>query len=161
MTDWSGPQSGSDPSGEPKVPAYKGPSGPPDVPVPAGRIPSAPLPESFVLVIGDIGVSPHWVVTPNGSAPLRSVQWIVRDMSRTEERIPAYAIVLAIIFFLACLLGLLFLLIKERRIVGYVEVAVRGEGLYHVVQIPATGPGTLPWVNAQVHQARSLAARLG
>ena len=120
-----------------------------------------PAAEQYVVVIGDIGVTPHWVVTPNGHAPLGSVQWVVRDSSRTEESIPAYAIVLAIVFVMACLLGLLFLLIKERRTVGYVEVTVQAEGLYHVTQIPATGRQTLPWVHSQVNHARSWAARAG
>lgn len=149
MTDSSGQDNGTGRPDQPEMPVAGQPS------------PSLPLQESYVLVIGDVGVTPHWVVTPNGSAPLRSAQWVVRDLSRTEERIPAYAIVLAVIFAFACLLGLLFLLIKERHIVGYVEVSVQAEGLYHVVQFPVAGPATLAWVHAQVNQARSMAAQLG
>ena len=42
-------------------------------------------------------------------------------MSRTEEKIPAHAIVLAVIFFIFCLLGLLFLLMKEKTTTGFVR----------------------------------------
>jgi hypothetical protein len=108
--------------------------------------------------IGDIGVSQHWVTTPNGHAPLRDVQWVVRDQSRTEEKTPSYAIVLAIFFFLLCFIGLLFLLMKERTTTGYVEVAVSGPGLYHVTQIPISHPGQVAQVHAQVNWARSVAA---
>ena len=117
--------------------------------------------EHMVLWIGDIGVSPHWVVTPNGSAPLAGSQWIVRDGTRVEEGIPTYAIVLAVLFALACLLGLLFLLIKERKLVGYVEVTVRAGETYHVAQIPVRHVGEVDAIRHQVHQAQSMAYALG
>jgi len=117
--------------------------------------------EPVLLWIGDIGVTQHWVVTPNGAAPLAGSQWIVRDGTRMEERIPPYAIVLAILFALACLLGLLFLLVKERHMVGFVEVTVRSGGVYHVTQIPARGPGEIDGVRRLVHQAQSMAYALG
>lgn len=117
--------------------------------------------EPVLLWIGDIGVTQHWVVTPNGAAPLAGSQWIVRDGTRVEERIPPYAIVLAILFALACLLGLLFLLMKERHVVGFVEVTVRSGGVYHVAQIPARMPGEIDGVRRLVHQAQSMAYALG
>ena len=43
--------------------------------------------DPIVLSIGDIGITKHWVVTPNGTAPLAGSQWIARDMSRTESKI--------------------------------------------------------------------------
>jgi hypothetical protein len=118
----------------------------------------AATPEHMLGTIGDIAISANWVVTPNGAIPITSVQWFVRDQSRTEESMPSYAIVLAIVFFIFCLLGLLFLLIKERRTTGYVEVGVQGPGLYHVAQIPISAPGQVAAIQAQVNWARGLAA---
>jgi hypothetical protein len=128
--------------------------------VPAGTG-QTPQGDQILLWIGDIGVSRHWVVTPNGTGPLAESQWIVRDGSRTEEKMPAYAIVLAVIFFFACLLGLLFLLIKERRTVGYVEVTVRAGNVYHVTQLPVRHPGEVDHIRGSVHQAQSMAYALG
>jgi hypothetical protein len=113
--------------------------------------------DPIVLSIGDIGVSRHWVVTPNGTAPLRGSSWIVRDMSQTQSKIPTYAIVLAIVFALLCLVGLLFLLIKEQTTVGYVEVSVQGEGVYHVTQLPVSNPAQIAQIRGLVHQAQSMA----
>lgn len=118
-------------------------------------------PEQFVLTIGDIGVSPSWVVTPNGTAPLAGSQWIVQDRTFTQRSIPAYAIVLAIIFAFACLLGLLFLLIKEDRMTGYVEVSVRSGNLFHVTQLPAQSPQAVFYVRQLVNQAQSMASAVG
>lgn len=114
--------------------------------------------EQVVLTIGDIGVSRHWVVTPNGSALLAGSTWIARDMSRTESKIPTWAIVCAIVFALACLLGLLFLLAKEQTTTGYVEVSVQQGSLYHVTQIPVSSPYQLAQVRQLVYQAQTMAA---
>ncbi|GAA4905182.1 hypothetical protein LX16_3557 [Stackebrandtia albiflava] len=110
-----------------------------------------------VLTIGDIAVTQHEVIVPQGRFPLRGTTWTVQDSSHMQESIPAYAIVLAVIFFFFCLLGLLFLLIKERKYTGMVIVSVAGEGLYHSVQLPP-GPGTVHQVTQQVNQARAMAA---
>lgn len=112
----------------------------------------------YLLTIGDIGVTPEYVVTPNGAGPLRGSQWIVRDLTSVSTRIPPYAIVLAVIFFLFCLLGLLFLLIKEQTIQGYVEVSVRSGDVYHVTQLPISSAQQVQQIRADVHQAQSLAA---
>jgi hypothetical protein len=135
---------------------------------PYGGGPQPPVPspghaaqEPILLWIGDIGVSQHWVVTPNGNAPLAGSQWIVRDGTRVEESIPGYAIALAIIFFIFCLLGLLFLLIKERRTSGYVEVTVRAGDVYHVTQLPARHAMEVDGIRRLVHQAQSMAYAQG
>jgi hypothetical protein len=88
---------------------------------------------------------------------LRGTMWTVQDSTQTTQSIPAYAIVLAIIFAFLCLLGLLFLLIKETRHTGFISVTVVGEGLYHSVQLPP-GPQAAGWAAQQVNQARALAA---
>jgi hypothetical protein len=94
----------------------------------------------YLLTIGDIGVTQDLVVTPNGHGPLKGSQWIVTDMSRTDTKIPTVAIVLAIIFAIFCLIGLLFLLMKERYTTGYVEVTVQTGNVLHKVQIPVSDP---------------------
>lgn len=78
------------------------------------------------------------------------------DMSRTEEKIPAYAIVLAIIFFLFCLLGLLFLLIKERKTTGFVQITVQNGPRTHNTHVPVHSPGQAAEVLARVNYARTL-----
>ena len=133
------------------------PAGPPLLPPASPAVSSAP--EQLLTTIGDIGVSPSWIVTPNGSAPIAGSVWIANDQSRQTERIPPYAIVLAIIFAFACLLGLFFLLIKERTTTGYVEVSVRSGTLYHVTQVPVTDHAQVAHIRQLVAYAQSLAAR--
>jgi hypothetical protein len=113
--------------------------------------------EHPLLAIGDISISQTAVTVPHGRFPLRGTTWTVQDSTQVTESIPVYAIVLAIIFFFFCLLGLLFLLIKEKKYGGFLAVTVVGDGLYHSVQFPP-GPNTAGWVTHQVNQARALAA---
>jgi hypothetical protein len=119
------------------------------------------MPEQILLSIGDIGVSRSWVVTPNGSAPLAGSQWIAQDRTYTQRSMPTYAIVLAIVFAFACLLGLLFLLIKEDRMTGYVEVSVHSGNLFHVTQLPAQSPQAVLSARQLVAQAQSMTAAAG
>jgi hypothetical protein len=114
-------------------------------------------PEPVLFAIGDISVTQTQVIVPHGTFPLRGTTWTVQDSTQVTEAIPAYAIVLAILFFVFCLLGLLFLLIKEKRYSGFVTVTVTGDRLFHSVQFPP-GPTTAGWVSQQVGQARALAA---
>ena len=101
-------------------------------------------PEPQLATIGDISISQHWVSTPGGPHPIRGSIWTVTDMSRTEETISTAGIVLAILFVWFCLLGLLFLLMKDRRTVS--------------TMVPATSPQTVIGVHQMVNYARSLAA---
>jgi uncharacterized membrane protein YeiB len=114
--------------------------------------------DPIVLTIGDIGVTSNWVVTPNGTARVRGSQWIARDMTRTESKIPTWAIVLAVVFALMCLLGLLFLLVKEKYTTGYVEVSVQAGNLFHATQIPVSSGYQVAQIRQQVNQAQILAA---
>lgn len=124
----------------------------------AGPMPFG-VPGGFVMSIGDIGVSEDSVTTPAGTMPLRGAAWTITDMSQTSEKIPTYAVVLAILLFPACFLGLLFLLVKEKTTVGYVQVTVTSEGRYHSTMIPAQNQQTFPMLLHQVNYARSLSAR--
>jgi hypothetical protein len=129
---------------------------PPPAPPPPAYAPAA---AAYVLTIGDIGVTSTQVVTPNGTAALAGSQWIVTDRSYTTTKIPTWAIVLAIVLAFACLLGLLFLLVKETVTTGYVEVTVHSGSLVHTTQVPVANPNDVAWYRQQVAHAQSLAAQ--
>lgn len=122
---------------------------------PAGN---AAASEPILFSIGDIAVTRHWVITPNGTAPMAGSTWIGQDLSRTEQKIPTWAIVMAVVGFLACLLGLLFLLVKEQVTTGYFEVSVQSGALRHVSQIPVSSPQQLAQIRQGVHQAQTIAS---
>lgn len=109
--------------------------------------------EPHLLQIGDIGVTRSWVVTPRGYAPLAGSEWVVVDRSGWTQEIPVWAIVLAIVFFP---IGLLFLLVKETRATGWLEVTVRSGPFVHVVAVPV-GTVAAAGVHPQVAFARHLA----
>jgi hypothetical protein len=75
-------------------------------------------PEQWLATIGDIAISQRWVLTPTGTYPIRGSVWTVTDMSHYEESVSTVGVVLAILFVWFCLLGLLFLLMKDRRLGG-------------------------------------------
>ncbi|WP_405162391.1 hypothetical protein OG203_39870 [Nocardia sp. NBC_01499] len=118
-----------------------------------------PGPPAFLLGIGDIAISEGFVSTPAGILPLRGAMWTATDMSQTAERTPGYAVVLAILFFPFCFIGLLFLLIREQKTTGYVQVTVTSEGRYHSTMIPVQNQQTFPMVLHQVNYARTLSSR--
>ncbi|MET9906782.1 hypothetical protein ABZZ74_08135 [Streptomyces sp. NPDC006476] len=135
--------------GQPATPAYGFPQQP-GAPAPMGGAP--------VLAIGDITVMGDQIITPAGTMPLRGAVWNATDMSHTEEKIPTVAIVLAIIFFIFCLLGLFFLLMKEKKTTGFIQVTVTSAGRHHSTMVPALGPHTFPAVMGQINYARSLSS---
>ncbi|KPI33204.1 hypothetical protein OV450_6654 [Actinobacteria bacterium OV450] len=108
------------------------------------------------LALGDITIAGDQIITPSGPMPLKGAMWNATDFSRTETKIPTHAVVLAIVFFLFCLLGLLFLLMKEKTTTGYIQVTVTSGGRHHSTMIPAVDASTFPWVMNQVNYARSL-----
>ncbi|MGV1005431.1 MAG: hypothetical protein ACOYEV_11845 [Candidatus Nanopelagicales bacterium] len=115
-------------------------------------------PESYVTAIGDISISPHWVNTPSGQFPLRGTTWTVTDLTQRNERIAPAGIILAILFIWACLLSLLFLLMKERSVSGYIQVTVHGSGFHHTTMIPAASEQTIWEITQSVNLVRSMAA---
>ncbi|MCS0637685.1 hypothetical protein NX801_18850 [Streptomyces sp. LP05-1] len=132
---------------------------------PAGAHPAAPhSPAPYggagtpLVSLGDITVLSDSIVTPSGTLPLKGAVWNATDMSRTEEKIPPQAVVLAVVFFLVCFLGLLFLLWKEKTTTGFIQVTVTSGGRHHSTMIPATGPNTFAMVMGQLNYARSLSA---
>ncbi|MEU0085612.1 hypothetical protein [Streptomyces sp. NPDC006274] len=132
--------------------AHTQPAGVP-VPVPPMAMGGQPL-----VAIGDIMVLQDSIVTPAGTLPLKAAVWNATDLSRTEEKIPTYAIVLAIVFAVFCLLSLFFLLIKEKTTAGYIQVTVTNGGKHHSTMIPAHRPETFQMVMGQINYARSLSS---
>ncbi|MEV7727529.1 hypothetical protein AB0P15_22680 [Streptomyces sp. NPDC087917] len=110
------------------------------------------------FALGEITIAGDLILTPSGAMPLRGAVWNAADFSRTERRIPAHAIVLAVVFSLFCLVGLLFLLMREKVTTGFVQVTVAGGGRYHATMVPATDPYTAQWVVGRVEVARSLSS---
>ncbi|GES30973.1 hypothetical protein AB0G60_09185 [Streptomyces angustmyceticus] len=117
---------------------------------------AGPQPGGMMLSLGDIAVSGDTIMTPAGPMPLRGAVWTATDMSRTEEKMPTHAVVLAIVFFLFCLLGLLFLLMKEKVTTGFVQVTVNSGGRHHATMIPVQSREQVMFVLNQVNYARSL-----
>jgi hypothetical protein len=112
-----------------------------------------------LVQIGDISVDQQWVHTPAGFVPTAQATWTVQDMTLRTMEIPTYAIVLAIVTsVMTCLLGLLFLLIKEERPTGWVQVTVQGPGLTHPTQVPVSSQEVVLDLYARVDFARSLTA---
>jgi len=115
-----------------------------------------------VLVsVGDIACTQTEVITPTGRAPLRGTTWLVSNQTTVTESIPTYAIVLAIIFALACLLGLLFLLMKEKKVQGQMQVSVQGQGFYYATQVPVSSVQQIQDIEARANYIRSLVSALG
>jgi len=121
---------------------------------PYGQPQYPPAPAQF----GDIWVDGDWVQVPAGRFPVRGTTWTVQDMTHTTEKISTAGIVLAVVFVWFCLLGLLFLLMKEQVRVGWVQVTVQGPGLHHTTMVPAS-PQALPLAHGFVQHCRSLSAR--
>ena len=115
-------------------------------------------PEPWLATIGDVSISQHWVLTPTGPHPIRGSVWTVTDESYYQESISAAGVVLAILFVWFCLLGLLFLLMKDHRMVGYIRVTVQGSGFNHSTMIAARSPHSVMGVHQMVDYARALAA---
>ena len=129
-------------------------------PIPASTGAVAASGEPILVQIGDISVTQTTVFTPGGSRALNEVQWSVNDMTVTSQVIPTWAIVCAIVFALACLLGLLFLLVKETVINGTLQVTVHGSGLVYTTQIPIATAEQVADVNARVNYARTLSSAI-
>jgi hypothetical protein len=116
--------------------------------------------EPIRVQLGQIACTDTRVHTPIGSYPLAGTTWTVTNQSYLTESIPAWAIVAAIVFFIFCLLGLLFLLVKERRITGSVQVSVQGPGFAYSSLIPANSEMALYQVTERVNWIRAQVARL-
>jgi hypothetical protein len=116
-------------------------------------------PEPVLVAIGDILVTQTTVYTPSGSRPVNEVSWNVTDMTMTTQGIPTWAVVCAIIgTILLCGLGLLFLLAKEVKTTGTMQIIVNSPGFIYSTSIPVFSPMQVADVNARVNYARTVAA---
>jgi hypothetical protein len=110
----------------------------------------------YLVQIGDIGVTDHEVVTPYGSAPLAGSRWYVEDRTYLEPYTPTWAIVLAVVgLFVVFVLSLLFLLVKDHRVAGYLDVTVRSGSFTGMTRVPAGSHEA-----AQLHQKVAYAHQL-
>jgi hypothetical protein len=124
------------------------------------RPPAGPYGQ-VLATIGDISVTQTHVVTPSGAYPITGTSWTVQDRVQSRTSVPGWAILLTIVFFLFCFLGLIFLTVKRQTLSGVVEVTLQGPGLFHVTQVPVRKPSAMDNVHQQVNYARSLAAGTG
>jgi hypothetical protein len=121
--------------------------------------PTMPFFEEPVIVrIGEINVTSMTVVTPAGAFPLRGSEWHVADQWTPQQRIPGWAIALAVLlFFCIAFFSLLFLLAKETTYAGTVTVTVRNGPAMYVTRMPVYSPQQTQAIYQQVNYARSLA----
>lgn len=117
-------------------------------------------PEQVLVQIGEIAVTATTVYTPSGPIPLHGSQWTVHDQWLSEQKTPTWAIVLAIVgFFLVCAFSLLFLLAKETRFHGTVNVTVTNGSQQYVARIPVYHQQQVHHIYNQVNYVRSLTMR--
>ncbi|QRY42309.1 hypothetical protein JVX92_15110 (plasmid) [Microbacterium hominis] len=78
----------------------------------------------YLISVGNIHATQDYVVTPAGTWPLAEVTVESRDQTATTSGIPAWAVILVIVFIWFFLLSLLFLLAREERTSGSIVVTV-------------------------------------
>lgn len=113
----------------------------------------------MLVMLGDIGVSQHWVVTPVGTVPIAGSQFFVADQTRVERYTPGWAIVLAVIGFFFFFLGLLFLLVRDTRVSGAFQFTVMNGAFTYQALEPASADIARQHIEAnnRANFARSLA----
>lgn len=117
-------------------------------------------PEVVAVQIAEIAVSPPVIRTPAGVLPLAGATWHVADYWQREEKVATWALVCAIVgFFCLFVLSLLFLLVRETRHHGTVQVTVTNGGQQYVARIPVADQAQVAHINNQVNYARSLSSR--
>jgi hypothetical protein len=138
---------------------------PPDAPPPpTAALPDAtaavvPQPGPVIVQIAEIAVTSTTVHTPTGDIPLAGSQWQVSDYWFSQQRIPRWAIIMAIAgFCVLTVFSLLFLLVKETVMQGTVQVTVTNGTRQYVARIPVTDQVAVTTINQQVNYVRTLAA---
>src|SRR5690242_10905412 len=141
------------------------PSDPWDVPPatpPGGLLPVPPVPPDpgpVIVQIAEISVTSTTILTPTGNLPLAGSQWQVNDYWFSQQRIPRWAIIVAIAgFCVLTVFSLLFLLVKETVMQGTVQVTVTSGSSQYVARIPVTDQAAVTAINQQVNYVRTLAA---
>jgi hypothetical protein len=109
--------------------------------------------------LGEVSVSSTTIYTPAGEIPLKGSQWTLSDQWQAQHKIPAWAIVCAILlFFFLCFFSLFFLLAKETRYTGTIQITITNGPRQYVARIPVTDQRIAQHVNSQVNYVRSLAS---
>ncbi|MET7963120.1 hypothetical protein [Micromonospora zamorensis] len=161
---FSGPPAGPAGAWPPAQPAGAWPAVGPYPPTPMAVSPAlagyTSGPEVVAVQIAEIAVSPPVIRTPAGVLPLAGATWHVADYWQREEKVATWALVCAIVgFFCLFVLSLLFLLVKETRHHGTVQVTVTNGAQQYVARIPVSDQGQVQHLNNQVNYARSLSSR--
>jgi hypothetical protein len=140
---------------------------PPTMPVPSSVPPGSmvpvttpyPMQEQIIAQIGEIQVTATTVRTPAGAFPLRGSSWTVTDQWVATQKIPSWAITLAIVgFFCLTVFSLFFLLAKETVYQGVVMVQVQNGPHQYVSRVPVNNQAYVQHVYQMVNYVRSLAA---
>ncbi|MFF5290888.1 hypothetical protein [Paractinoplanes globisporus] len=133
---------------------------PPDDPPATAPLPAlAPEPGPVIVQIAEISVTSTTVYTPTGDLPLAGSHWQVHDYWMSQQRIPRWAIIAAIVgFCVLTIFSLLFLLVKETVMQGTVQVTVTSGTRQYVARIPVTDQAAVTAINQQVNYVRTLAA---
>lgn len=93
--------------------------------------------EPFLVSIGNIHATAHRIVTPAGTWPIADINVASVDQTSTTSRTPTWAVVLAVVLVWFFLLSLLFLLVHETAVQGYVAVTITTPlGHAYVEQVP-------------------------
>jgi hypothetical protein len=111
--------------------------------------------DPILVVVGDIQVSRHWIVTPFGSVRTHGAQVVSQPQSTVASRIPVWAIVLAVLFFP---LGLLFLLVKENVVSPALAVTVTAGSFTHTTFVNVSTPFLYSDTAARVEHLRRVLA---
>lgn len=109
---------------------------------------------------GPLTVTADAVRTPSGSFPLAGTVWRSDDHWYTRRVVPTAAIVAAVLgFFVVPFVSLLFLLIRQDRTSGVVQVCGWDGTRQHVVDLPVSSPAQAQVIARQVRYVQQLADR--
>ncbi|KQO97722.1 hypothetical protein [Leifsonia sp. Leaf264] len=123
--------------------------------VPAQPVPPAP----FLVSIGNVHATQFHVVTPSGSWPIADVNVSTTDQTVVTTHTPAWAVVMVVLFIWFFFLSLLFLLAREVRVSGYVQVVIQAGGQSYVEQVPISSSSQRADVFNRVTYPQSLIGR--
>jgi hypothetical protein len=110
-------------------------------------------------MVGDVGVGRVYLNSPSGSAPMHGSSWYMQEQVYSEEKIPQWAIICAIVgFFFVCILSLFFLLVKEKTVSGYVDITVVNGEFRHQSRVMVSNPMQLDQLRQLLASAQQYAA---